>query len=77
MTIGMPMLMGAEEPRRLHQVEVLPGSGHGNVKKTTFFFDLLAAADRHVRRDAAVGDVEHEHGIPFLAPSRMDVDSTR
>jgi hypothetical protein len=26
MTIGMPMLMGAEEPQRLHQVQVLPGA---------------------------------------------------
>src|SRR2546429_2628581 len=72
MTIGMPMLMGAEEPQRLHQMQVLPGARHRDVKKTAFFLDLLAAVHRHVRRDAAVGDVKHEYSIRPLALRRMD-----
>ena len=72
MTIGMPMLVGAEEPRWLHQVQMLPSTRHGDVKETAFFLDLLRAADRHVRGDATIDDVEHEHGIPFLALGRMD-----
>jgi hypothetical protein len=72
MTIAMPVLLGAEEPQRLHQVQVLPGAGHRDVEEPAFFLDLRRAADRHVRRDAAVGDVEHEHSIPFLAFRGMD-----
>src|SRR5437660_888685 len=71
-TIAMPMLMGTEKPQWLHQVQVLPGARHCNVKKAAFFLDLLGAVDRHVRRYAAVGDVEHEHDIPLLSLCRMD-----
>src|SRR5882672_9046939 len=53
-TIAMPVLLGAEEPQWLHQVQVLPGAGHRDVKETAFFLDLRRSADRHVRRDAAV-----------------------
>ena len=47
-TIAVPMLMGTEEPQWLHQVQVLPGARHSDVKETAFFLDLLAGADRHI-----------------------------
>jgi hypothetical protein len=72
MTIGIPMLMGAEEPQWLNQVQVLPGARHGDVKETAFFLDLFGTVDRHVGRDAGVRDVEHEYDVPLLALRRMD-----
>ena len=72
MTIAMSMLMSAEEAQWLHQVQMLPRARHGDVKEAAFFLDLLAAVDRHVRRNAAIGYVEYKHGIPLLALRRMD-----
>ena len=66
------MLVAAEHPHWLHQMQVLPGTRHGHVQETAFFLDLLAVANRHVGRDASIDQVEHEDGIPFLAFGRMD-----
>ena len=71
-TVCMPMLMSAIKTQWLHQVEMLPGARHCDVQETPLFLDLLGAADCHIRRDAAVADVEHEHGIPLLPLGRMD-----
>jgi hypothetical protein len=70
--IAVAMLMAAEETQRLHEVKVLSGPRHRDVQQTALFLDLLGVPDRHVRRNAAVGDVEHKHGIPFLPFRRMD-----
>ena len=71
-TIAVSMLMSAEESQWVHQVQMLPRARHGDVKEAAFFLDLLAAVDRHVRRNAAIGYVEYKHGIPLLALRRMD-----
>ena len=49
MTIGMPMLMGAEAPQWLHQVQVLPGARRGHIEETALFLDLLVVSDSHVQ----------------------------
>ena len=72
MTIAMPMLMGAEEAQWVHQVQMPPRTRHGDVEETAFFLDLLMVPHSHVRGDTAIGDVEHEYDIPFLALRRMD-----
>src|SRR3954451_18556247 len=70
--VTMPMLVAAEYPHRLHQMQVAPGAGHRNVEKTAFFLDLLTRADGHVRRDAAIDDVQQEDGVPLLTLRRVD-----
>jgi len=46
--IPIPMLMGAEKSRWVHQVQVLAGARHGDVKQTAFFLDLFGAASCHI-----------------------------
>jgi len=70
--IAVAMLMAAEDAQWLYQVKVLSGARHRDVQEAALFLDLLGAAGRQVRRDAAVGDVEHKHRIPFLALRGMD-----
>ena len=50
---GMAMLMGAEKPQWLHQVEMLSGARHGDIKKAALFLGLfllcgLSLKERHV-----------------------------
>ena len=71
-TIAVSLLMSAELAQWVHQVQMLPRARHGDVQKAAFFLDLLMVPDSHVRGDAAIGDVEHKHGIPLLALRRMD-----
>ena len=72
MAIAMPLLMSAEEAQWLHQVQMLPRARHRHVEEAAFFLDLLMVPHSHVRGDTAIGDVEHEYDIPFLALRRMD-----
>lgn len=65
------MLMSSEESRWVYKMQVLAGARHADVKEREFFLDLLRAADCHVRRDAAVRDVEHEHDLPLLPLRRV------
>ena len=51
---------------------MLPGARHCDVKETALFLDLLVVPNRHVRRDAAIGDVQHEYDLPLLPFRRMD-----
>ena len=44
----MPMLVGAEQAHRLHQMKVLSGAGHRDVEEPALLLDLLGAAYRHV-----------------------------
>jgi len=72
MAVAMPMLMAAEEAHRLDQMQMLPSARHCDVQETALLLDLLTAADRHVRRDAAIDHVQHEHHVPLLAFGRVD-----
>ena len=66
------MLVGAEEPQRLNQMEMLLGTGHGDIKQTALFLGLRRIAGGHVRGDAAIDEVQHVDRIPFLTLGRMD-----
>src|SRR5207302_3430664 len=66
------VLVGAEEPQRLNQMEMLLGTGHGDIKQTALFLDLRRIAGGHVRGDAAIDEIQHVDRIPFLALGRMD-----
>ena len=63
MAVAMPMLMAAEQAHRLDQMQMVPGARHRHVEETALFLDLFTVANRHVRRDAAIDDVQHEDGI--------------
>src|SRR5436305_786148 len=60
------MLVGAEEPQRLNQMEILLSTGHGDIKQTALFLDLRRIAGGHVRGDAAIDEMQHIDRVPFL-----------
>ena len=66
------VLVGAEEPQRLNQMEMLLGTGHGDIKQTALFLGLRRIAGGHVRGDAAVDRVQDEHDAPLLSLRGMD-----
>src|SRR6266436_9456833 len=66
------MLVGAEELQRLNQMEMLLGTGHGDIKQTALFLDLRRIAGGHVRGDAAIDELQHIDRVPFLTLGRMD-----
>src|SRR5580700_6855102 len=53
-------------------MQMVPDARHRHVEEPALLLDLLTAADRHIRRDAAIDDVQHEDGIPLLALGRVD-----
>ena len=65
-------LLGDVEALRHEQVQVLPGARHRHVEQAPLLLDLGGVAGRHVRRDAAVDDVEHRDRAPLLALGRVD-----
>ena len=65
-------LLGDVEALRHEQMQVLPGPRHRDIEQAPLFFDLDRIAGRHVRGDAAVDRVQHEHRFPFLAFGRVD-----
>src|ERR1700680_1422664 len=66
------MLVGAEETQRLNQMQMLLGTGHGDIKQTALFLDLRRIAGGHVRGDAAIDELQHIDRVPFLTLGRMD-----
>jgi hypothetical protein len=53
-------------------MEMLLGTGHGDIKQTALFLGLRRIAGGHVRGDAAIDEVQHVDRIPFLTLGRMD-----
>ena len=50
------VLVGAEEPQRLNQMEMLLGTGHGDIQQTALFLDLRRIAGGHVGGHAAIDE---------------------
>ena len=65
-------LLAHVEPLRHEQREVVLRARHRHIQQPAFLLDLGGAPGRHVRRDAAVDDVQHLHRLPFLALRRVD-----
>src|SRR5215831_6764910 len=66
------MLVGAEEPQRLNQMQMLLGTGHGDIQQAALFVDLRWLVGGHIRGDAAINEVQHVNSVPFLPLGRMD-----
>src|SRR5262245_38030206 len=60
------------EPVRHYQGELILGPGHRHVQQAALLLDVVDIAGGHVRGDAAINNVEHEHRFTFLALGRMD-----
>ena len=60
------------EALRHHQHQRVLGARHGDVEQPPLLLDLLGAAGRHVRGDAAVDDVEDVDRLPFLTLGGVD-----
>ena len=72
MAVAVAGLAGDVEALGLEQVEPVAGAGHRDVEQPPLLLDVLRPVGRHVRGDAAVDQVQHEHRLPFLALGRMD-----
>src|SRR5438477_564699 len=60
------------EALRLHQVQRVARPRHGDVEQPALLLDLRRRARGHVRRDAAVDQVEDVDRVPFLALGGVD-----
>src|SRR5215469_8170746 len=69
------MLVGVEEPQRLNQMQMLLGTGHGNIQQAALFVDLRWLVGGHIRGDAAINEVQHVNSVPFLPLGRMDLST--
>jgi hypothetical protein len=66
------MLVGAEEPQRLNQMEMPLGAGHSDIQQAPLFLDLRSIAGGHVRGNAAIDEIQHIDRVPFLTLGRTD-----
>ena len=57
---------------RLDEVEVIARPRHRDVEQAPLFFDLFFASRGHVRRNAAVHDIQDVDDVPLLALGRVD-----
>src|SRR6516164_3548034 len=62
----MPGLLNSIKAPRLHEIKVFSRTRHRHVEQPALLVDLLGSAGGHVRRDAAVHEIENKDGIPFL-----------
>ena len=53
-------------------MQIILGTGHWRIEKPTLHLNLPRGAGCEIRRNAAINDVEHKHGFPFLALGRVD-----
>lgn len=68
----MPVLLRSIKAPRLHEIKVFPRPRHRHVKQPALLVDLLGFACGHVRRDAAVHEIENIDGLPFLPFGGVD-----
>src|SRR5262245_4827241 len=60
------------KPLRNDEVQFILGSRHCDIQQPPFFFDLFRRPGRHVRRNAAIDDVQDPDDPPFLPLGRMN-----
>src|ERR1700739_1786384 len=66
-TTTMPGLLNSIKASRLHEIKAFPRTRHRHVEQPALLVDLLGSASGHVRRDAAVHEIENKDGVPFLS----------
>jgi hypothetical protein len=68
----MPVLLSSIKAPRLYKIKVLSRTRHRHVEQPALLVDLLGVAGGHVRRDAAVHEIENKDGVPFLPFGGVD-----
>jgi hypothetical protein len=68
--VAMSVLMAPKEAHHLHLTQVLRARVIGHLGKTALFLDLLVAANRHVRLNAAVDCTIAWRGYRFTGEIR-------
>src|ERR1700730_7064399 len=53
-------------------MKMLARPGYRHIEEPALLVDLLKSAARHIRRNAAVDEVENKHRVPFLPLGRMN-----
>ena len=71
-SMTMPVLLRSIKAPRLHEIKVFSRTRHRHVKQPALFVDLLGFAGGHVRRDAAVHEIENKDGVPLLPFGGVD-----
>jgi hypothetical protein len=72
MPITLRILAMGEETLRHNEVKIVLGARHGDIEQTPLLLDLSGRPGAEVGGNAAIDDVEHENGLPFLALGGMD-----
>src|ERR1700716_3310131 len=72
MAVALRVLAIGEEALRDHEVKVVLGARHCDVKEAPLLLDLFRSAGAEVRWDASIDDIQHEHRLPFLALGGMN-----
>ena len=72
MPITLRVLAMREEALRHDEVKIVLGTRHGDIEQTPLLLDLGGRPGAEVGRNAAIDDVEHEDGLPFLSLGGMD-----
>ena len=62
----MPVLLSSIKAPGLHKIKVLSRTRHRHEEQPALLVDLLGFAACHVRRDAAVDEIENKNGVPLL-----------
>jgi hypothetical protein len=66
MAVAIASLLGRKEALRHDHMQMVLRARHRDIKQAALFLDLGCAADREVRRYAAVHAIEDKDGFPFL-----------
>src|SRR5437773_9719472 len=72
MAVSLRVLAMREEALRDHEVKIVPGARHRDVKEAPLLLDLFRSAGAEIRWNASIDNVQHEHRLPFLAFGGMN-----
>lgn len=72
MAVALGVLPVREEALRGDEGKIVKCPRHSDIEQAAFLFEFRGRAGTKIRGDAAVNDIEHEHGPPFLTPCGMD-----
>src|SRR6202047_5191488 len=72
MPVALRILATGEETLRNNEVKIVLGARHRDIEQTPLLLDLGGRPGAEVGGNAAIDDVEHEDGLPFLSLGGMD-----
>ena len=72
MTAIVLILLIHKQTLRDDQIQLVFRPGHGDMKQSAFFFNLVRGPGRLGRGDAAVHNIQNAHDFPFPTFGRMD-----